>query len=113
MQGYQLLGAWSQRRVDAFVQIVRDPGLQRGVDDEAPKNLTGTGTNEAISDHRLNSGSSCIGCHADGMNRANNDLRDWLDEGGGRLPKGEYGVDGWVNDPATVSRVSELYPPLK
>jgi hypothetical protein len=33
------------------------------------------------------------------MNRSNNDLRDWLDEGGARLPKGEYGVDGWVNDP--------------
>jgi len=45
------------------------------------------------------------------MNRSNNDLRDWLDEGGGRLPKGEYGVHGWVNDPATVSRVRQLYPP--
>ena len=111
LQGYQLLGAWSQRRVDAFVQIVRDPRLQRGADDDVLKNMTGTGTQEAITDHRLNNGSSCIGCHADGMNRANNDLRDWLDQGGARLPKGEYGVDGWINDPATVSRVRELYPP--
>jgi hypothetical protein len=48
------------------------------------------------------------------MNRANNnDLRDWLDEGGARLPKGGYGVDGWVNDPATVSRVRDFYPPSK
>lgn len=111
LQGYQLLGAWSQRRVDAFVQIVRDPRLQRYADDAAIKKLTGTGTEEAITDHRLNTASSCIGCHIDGMNRSNNDLRDGLDEGGGRLPKGEYGVDGWVNDPATVARVRELYPP--
>jgi hypothetical protein len=27
------------------------------------------------------------------------------------VPRGEYGVDGWVNDPATVERVRELYPP--
>ena len=45
------------------------------------------------------------------MNRSNNDLRDWLDAGGNRLPKGQYGVDGWVKDPATVARVRELYPP--
>jgi hypothetical protein len=83
----------------------------RYADDAAIKKLTGTGTEEAITDHRLNNGSSCIGCHIDGMNRSNNDLRDWLDEGGGRLPKGEYGVHGWVNDPATVSRVRQLYPP--
>jgi len=25
--------------------------------------------------------------------------------------EGEYGVDGWVDDPATVARVRELYPP--
>ena len=27
------------------------------------------------------------------------------------MPKGEFGVDGWVNDAATVARVRELYPP--
>jgi hypothetical protein len=47
----------------------------------------------------------------DGRGGTNNNLRDWLDEGGGRLPKGKYGVEGWVNDPATVARVRELYPP--
>jgi hypothetical protein len=111
LQGYQLLGAWSQRRVDAFVQIVRDPRLQRGLSDEAFNKLTGVGTQEAVTDHRLNNASSCIGCHIDGMNRANNDIRDWLDEGGGRLPKGQYGADAWKNDPATVARVKELYKP--
>ena len=45
------------------------------------------------------------------MNRSNNDLRDWLDEGGARLPKGEFGADAWKNDPATVARVKELYKP--
>jgi hypothetical protein len=55
-QGYQLLGAWSQRRVDAFVQIVRDPRLQRYADDEALNKMTGTGTSEAIMDHRLTTG---------------------------------------------------------
>jgi hypothetical protein len=52
-----------------------------------------------------------MGCHIDGMKRANNNIRDWLDEGGGRLSKGEYGVDGWVHDADTVAKVRELYPP--
>jgi hypothetical protein len=85
---------------------------ERVAGDETIDNLTGFGRDSGISDHRLNTASSCIGCHIDGMNRINNDLRDWLDEEGGRrLPKGEYGVDAWVNDPATVARVRELYPP--
>ena len=46
------------------------------------------------------------------MNRISADLRDWLDEeDGGRLPKGEFGVDAWTKDEATVARVRELYPP--
>jgi hypothetical protein len=45
------------------------------------------------------------------MNRINNNLRDWLDEDQARLPKGEFGVDAWVKDEATVARVRELYPP--
>ena len=78
----------------------RDPRLQRYAAYAAVKKITGTDTEDAIAGHRLNNASSCIGCHTDGINRSNNDLRDWLDEGGARLPKGEYGVDGWVNDPA-------------
>jgi hypothetical protein len=88
LQRYALFGAWNQRRVDAFTWIVRDPRLQRYVADNTIDNLT-----------------------ADGMKRANNDLRDWLDEGGGRRRKGEYGADGWKNGPETVARVRELYKP--
>jgi hypothetical protein len=111
LQGYALFGAWSQRRVDAFTQIVRDPRLQRYVSDKAVDDLTGTGRAEAVTDRRLSNASSCIGCHEDGMKRANNDIRDWLDEGGARLPKGENGAGKWINDPVTVNRVRELYPP--
>jgi hypothetical protein len=110
LQRYTLFGAWSQRRVDAFTQIVRDPRVQRYVDDRTNANLTGTGTPGAVTDKRLSNASSCIGCHIDGMNRANNDVRDWLDEGGARLPKGENGA-AWVNAPDTVNRVRELYKP--
>ena len=106
-----LFGAWNQRRVDAFTNIVRDPRISRNVSDNALNKMAGFGRTAGIDDHRLNTASSCIGCHIDGMNRSNNDLRDWLDAGGTRLPKGQYGVDGWVNDPATVARVRELYPP--
>lgn len=99
LQGYALFGAWNQHRVDAFTQIVRDPRLQRYVADGTNANLTGSGTDAAVTDYRLNNASSCMGCHADGMNRANNNLTDWLDEGGHQLPKGDWGVDGWINDP--------------
>lgn len=37
------------------------------------------GSLSRASDPRLILGSSCIGCHADGLRRANNDLRHWLD----------------------------------
>jgi hypothetical protein len=112
LQGYVLFGAWNQRRVDAFTNIVRDPRILRETPgDKTLDNLRGFGRAEGIADHRLNTGSSCIGCHVDGMNRANNNLRDWLDADQTRLPKGEFGVDGWVNDAATVKRVRELYPP--
>jgi hypothetical protein len=111
LQGYVLFGAWNQRRVDAFTNIVRDPRILRNVGDKMLDNLQGFGRTAGVDDHRLNTASSCIGCHVDGMNRSNNDLRDWLDEGGNRLPKGKWGVENWVNNPATVSRVRELYPP--
>jgi hypothetical protein len=111
LQGYVLFGAWNQRRVDAFTNIVRDPRILRNASDTMLDNLQGFGRTAGIDDHRLNTASSCIGCHIDGMNRSNNNLRDWLDEGGTRLPKGQDGVDGWVKDPATVARVRELYPP--
>jgi hypothetical protein len=112
LQGYVLFGAWNQRRVDAFTNIVRDPRIQRHVEDTDLDDLTGFGRTGGVTDHRLNTASSCIGCHIDGMNRINNDLRDWLDEENARkLPKGEQGVDGWIEDQATVERVRERYPP--
>jgi hypothetical protein len=111
LQAYAIFGAWAQRRVDAFTQIVRDPRLQKYVDDRTNANLTGPGAPGGVVDKRLNSSSSCISCHVDGMKRANNDIRDWLDEGGTRLPKGPNGADAWKNDPETVKRVRELYKP--
>lgn len=115
LQGYMLTGGFNQRRVDAFVNIVRDPRLIPDARDNLVTN-TGFSFNKergvgGFNDPRLNVGSSCIGCHVDGMNRGNNDLRDWLDENPDRLPKGPYGADRWINDAATVERVRELYPP--
>ncbi len=116
LQAYMLGGAFNQRRVDAFVNIVRDPRL---IPDATDSIATQTGFTfrkqnggfGGINDPRLNVGSSCIGCHIDGLNRLNNDMRDWLDESPSKLPKGPYGVDGWVNNSETVKRVRELYPP--
>ena len=110
LQAYAIFGAWAQRRVDAFTQIVRDPRLQKYVADKTNDNVTGTGRSAAVTDKRLGV-ASCAGCHIDGMNRATNDIRDWLDEGGQRIPKGDHGAGAWVNDPATVKRVRELYKP--
>lgn len=114
MQGYYLTGGFNQRRVDAFNLIVRDPRILTGASDDIAY-ITGYGyTNgggSRVSDPRLNTGSSCIGCHSYGMNRMNNDLRDWLDNAPDRLPKGKYGVDGWINNSATTQRVRELYKP--
>jgi hypothetical protein len=110
LQAYAIFGAWAQRRHDAFTQIVRDPRIQKYVADKTNSNLTGTGRPGAVTDQRLGV-ASCAGCHIDGMKRSNNDLRDWLDEGGARIPKGQNGAGAWVNDPATVKRVRELYKP--
>lgn len=113
LQGYYLTGGFNQRRVDAFTNIVRDPRILTGAADNIA-NMTGYSYTNGSSgfranDPRLNVGSSCIGCHVDGMNRTNNDLRLWLDKTPQRLPKGPYGVDKWINDTATVNRVKELY----
>jgi len=110
LQAYAIFGAWAQRRHDAFTQIVRDPRLQKYVADKTNSNLTGTGRVGAVTDQRLGV-ASCAGCHSDGMKRSNNNLRDWLDEGGAQIPHGNNGAGEWVNDPATVKRVRELYKP--
>lgn len=118
LQGYYLTGGFNQRRVDAFTNIVRDPRILVNAGDDIA-HMTGYaytngggggfGGFARANDPRLNVGSSCIGCHIDGMNRASNDLRLWLDHAPERLPRGTYGVDGWIDDPETVARVKELY----
>ena len=110
LQAYVIFGAWAQRRVDAFTLIVRDPRIQKYLADKTNDNVPGPGRQDGVTDQRLGV-QSCAGCHIDGMNRANNDIRDWLDEGGQRIPKGAHGAGAWVNDPATVKRVRELYKP--
>ena len=104
LQGFALYGGFNQRRVDSFVNVFRDPRRERDVSDTAFRE-----PGFAVEDARLSVGASCIACHADGISRANNNLRDWLDEG--RLPTGLGGADAWVNDAAVTSRVRSLYPP--
>jgi hypothetical protein len=111
MQGTALFGAFNQRRVDAFTLIVRDPRIFPKVDDKDLDNHTGFGREIGVADLRLNTGSSCIGCHTDGMNRLNNSLRDWIDEDSPSLEIVKAGVDQWIDDAKTVARVRELYPP--
>jgi hypothetical protein len=122
LQGYALFGGFNQRRVDAFTNIVRDPRILRDVADDIlddyagfgyPKGSSGDKQLPGVKDVRLNNGSSCIGCHADGMNRGNNDLRDWLDESPARLPKGPHGADKWINNASYVAQVRDLYKPSK
>lgn len=100
----------AQRRVDAFTLIVRDPRFFPEVDDRALDNRPGFGREVGVDDRRLNTASSCIGCHTDGMNRLNNNLRDWVDEDSPSLDLVRTAVDEWIHDDKTVARVRELYP---
>ena len=43
------------------------------------------------------------------MNRGSDDLREWLDNAPDLLPKGEHGVDKWINDQNVVAQVRKLY----
>jgi hypothetical protein len=109
LQAYQFAGGFNQRRVDAFTNIVRDPRLALNASD-----IQVTGSIEAngfggVPDHRLNIGSSCFGCHTDGMNRGSNDLRDWLDNNPEMLPKGAHGVDSWIDKEDVKAQVRKLY----
>jgi hypothetical protein len=52
LQAYAIFGAWAQRRVDAFTQIVRDPRIQKYVSDKTNDNLTGPGRVGAVTDQR-------------------------------------------------------------
>lgn len=114
LNGYMRLGGYNQRRLDEFVNVIRDPRLLPDADDNITTQTGYSYTNGTegfrSGDPRLNSSSSMMHLYPDGLNRTRNDLRDWLDNDQDRLPKGTYGVDGWINDEATVARVKELYP---
>ena len=110
LQAYFFAGGYNQRRVDAFTNIVRDPRLARNSSDTAVVSSIEFQGFGGVPDHRLNVGSSCFGCHTDGMNRGSNNLRDWLDNAPELLPKGAHGVDSWISDPAVVEQVRKLYP---
>ncbi len=124
LQAYLFGGAFNQRRVDAFTNIVRDPRLElSNSDTQVVDNIDFGG----VPDHRLNEGASCISCHTDGMNRASDNLRDWLDENPnptptselpvaslknpGQLPTGPHGVDGWIDDDNVKAQVRQYYVP--
>jgi hypothetical protein len=111
LQAYMFAGGFNQRRVDAFTNIVRDPRLARASSDAQVWNSIEAQGFGGVPDHRLNVGSSCFGCHADGMNRGSDDLREWLDNHPELLPKGEHGVDSWINDANVVAQVRKLYAP--
>lgn len=110
LQAYAIYGGLNQRRIDAFSFIVRDPRRLRKASDAAVggKRLRTVSnepinTNAGASDLRLLTGASCIGCHADGMNRMDNNLRDGLDNGTLKAT--------WVGDAAAEAQVREVYPP--
>lgn len=98
LQGYAIYGGLNQRRIDAFSFIVRDP---RRVQEWTDEKYYAPGPSRP--DTRLHTGGSCIGCHVDGMNRASNDMRDWLDQG--------VMDASWTSDTNTVEEVKRLYPP--
>ena len=108
LQAYELLGGFNQRRVDAFNLIVTDYNIHTTSTDKQITTWTETGA--SVGDPaRLNTGASCLGCHVDGMNRFNNNLRDYLEAGS--LPMGApMGADKWVNDQNVIAQVRALYP---
>ncbi len=95
--------------MDAFTNIVRDPRLALQASDTQVVNSIEAQGFGGVPDHRLNIGSSCFGCHSDGMNRGSDDLREGLDNSPDSLPKGEHGVDSWINDENVIAQVRTLY----
>lgn len=116
LNGYYLAGGQNQRRLNMFVNTQRDPRRLGDVGDDVVYNLGYDFTlskeeaSSTLNAPRLNAVESCMGCHVDGLVRANNNLRDWLDHSPERLPTGEYGVDNWIDDPDVVAKVRSLYP---
>jgi len=95
LQGYAIFGAGNQRRDDSFTFVVIDP-RRRG---DLPGD-PGSGGFYDFSGKRLLNGSSCIACHAGGVNRAPDDMRPFLAQN----PK-----DSWTKT-SDLGAVEELYP---
>jgi hypothetical protein len=116
LHGYLLAGGQNQRRLDTFQLVYRDPRLIPTANDDIVY-MSGYGytknssTAGGVNDPRLNVGASCFSCHSSGINRVNNDLREWLDNKPEQLPVGQYGADSWIGNAATVARVRDLYKP--
>jgi hypothetical protein len=110
LNGYMRTGGQGQRRIDVGAMVLRDPRLNPKAGDniatQVGNGYDGGGTNTP----RFNSSSSMMDLYQDGLLHTVNDLRDWLDNDPSKLPKGKYGADKWLADPATVARVKELYP---
>lgn len=99
LHGYAIYGGLNQRRVDAFSFIVRDP---RRRSSSPASDQQATRSSFGFSDLRLHVGGSCMSCHIDGMNRMNNDLRDYLDSNSLEA--------SWVGDADMEANVRSLYP---
>lgn len=101
LQGYAIFGGVNQRRTDAFTFIVIDPRRRGSMPPDPDATTTTTRSRFSFSRERLLTGASCMGCHAGGLNRMSNDLRDMLDANDPQLAH---------LDAATKNRVRELYP---
>jgi hypothetical protein len=92
LQGYMIGGAANQIRVDAFPFIVVDP--RRGGIAARPSGFRFGPEAE----QRLLIPASCMGCHVDGMNRANDDMIPYIQANPTKF------------DANTLARVNQLYP---
>lgn len=91
LQGYAIWGAGNERNLDAFTFVVVDP--RRG----GPVGPFSVRFNEGAN-WRLLNGASCMGCHVEGLNRAQDDMRPYLAKNRDKF------------DHATMSRLEKLYP---
>lgn len=101
LQGYAIYGGINQRRTDAFTFIVVDPRRRGSMPPDPNGSTSGTGSRFTFHRERLLNGASCIGCHANGLNRMPNDMRDMLDSNSPKLAH---------LDSTTRARVRQLYP---
>lgn len=91
LQGYAIWGAGNELNRDAFTFVVVDP--RRGGSLNRYAFRLGEGTS-----WRLLNGASCMSCHAEGLNRAQDDMRPYLARNRDRF------------DAPTLARLERLYP---